>query len=178
MSVGSAAHHRRLRPSAPASDLVAPRRRRGGVDLEAVPLEDDAVVLAGAGARYELVLHVTRDPGGIALERIAPAARSRRAVTEHVTAFHRHRELAGKLPVLGVGVHHVLGRLAGAAAIEPVRPEVVTVRANLQHGLSLEHLVVAPDRGAAAVLAGAADVLDELGAKHAQRLLRLGDLDR
>src|SRR5438552_11850033 len=177
MSVGSAAHHRRLRPPALPPERFAQRGGARLVDVEALALEDDAVVLAGAGARYELVLHVTRDPGGIALERIAPAARSRRAVTEHVTAFHRHRELAGKRPVLGVGVHHVLGRLAGAAAIEPVRPEVVTVRANLQHGLSLEHLVVAPDRRAAAILAGAADVLDEFGAMDTQRLLRLGDLD-
>src|SRR5437773_10992259 len=101
MSVGSAAHHRRLRPPALPPERFAQRGGARLVDVEALALEDDAGVLAGAGAREELVFHVTRDPGGLALERIAPAGLSRRAVTEHVTAFHRHRELAGKLPVLG-----------------------------------------------------------------------------
>src|SRR5207247_9703706 len=57
------------------------------------------------------------------------------------------------------------------------RPEAGTVPANVQPGPTLEHLVVAPDRRAAAILAGAADVLDEFGAMDTQRLLRLGDLD-
>src|SRR5207247_7028105 len=103
MSVGSAAHHRRLRPPALPPERFAQRGGARLVDVEALALEDDAVVLAGAGARYELVLHVTRDPGGIALERIAPAARSRRAVTEHVTASPSPRAFGGAGACLGVG---------------------------------------------------------------------------
>src|SRR5437016_11502491 len=100
MSVGSAAHHRRLRPPALPPERFAQRGGARLVDVEALALEDDAVILAGTGARHELVLHVARHSRPVALEGIAPAARSRRAVAEHVAALHRHRELAGKLPVL------------------------------------------------------------------------------
>src|SRR5437016_14170051 len=127
MSVGSAAHHRRLRPPALPPERFAQRGGARLVDVEALALEDDAVILAGTGARHELVLHVARHSRPVALEGIAPAARSRRAVAEHVAALHRHRELAGKLPVLGARILVVLAGPTLAAPVELVLQDVVTV---------------------------------------------------
>src|SRR5262249_42626242 len=107
-----------------------------------------------------------------------PTTGTRENMAEDVTLLDGHGELAGQHPVLRLRIEIVLRGPARTAAIEAERPMVATVGADLQHRLVLEEAVVALERHAAAILAGACLVSDELVGQELDRLLGFGDLDR
>src|SRR4029079_14095710 len=80
--------------------------------------------------------------------------------------------------VLRLRIEIVLRGPARTAAIEAERPMVAPVGADLQHRLVLEEAVVALERHATAILAGARLVGNELVGQQLERLLGLGDLYR
>ncbi len=105
--------------------------------------------------RDQLVLDVAQDHRRIAFQRIAPAAGTGDLMAEHVAAPDRHRQFrraAARFSRVGVQVVH--RRLARAAAIEPVRPEVAPVGAHLQYAFLGQKTVVAAERRTAAIFPG------------------------
>ena len=92
-------------PSSPARARAwraAPRR--GLVDASRRGIDHHAVVVARRLQADQLVAHVAQDAGGIALQRIAPAAGARLLVAEDVAAPHGHRDLGGDVALLAAPV--------------------------------------------------------------------------
>ena len=167
-------HH----PSRAPADLLAAPGGGGGIDRPARDVDDHAVIVGRLGGRQKLVAHVLQHRCRIALQGIAPAAGTGQHMAEDVALLHRHGELAGQRAVLTLRIEVVLRRCPRVAAIEAERPMVAPVGADLQRALLLEEAVIAPERHAAAILAGPRLVGDELVGEQLDRLLGFGDLDR
>src|SRR5262249_46092665 len=141
-------------------------------------VDDDAIVRLGPTARKQFIAHVAQPGVRIAFKRIAPAAAARKHVAEHVALADRHRELRWKEAVIGFWIEIIFGWLTGAAAIEPERPVVTPVGADLEQPLVLEESIVAPKWNAATKLSGPGLVRHEFVRNDRQRLFALRHLDR
>src|SRR5262249_54691262 len=110
---------------------------------------------------------------------VAPAARPGLLVPEDLTPLHRHGELGWQEARLTLrGDEEVLRCAPGLAALEAIRAKRAPIGADLERGFRFDEPVVTPKAHAAAVLPGAAGVLDELEAEDLDRMLDLAHLGR
>ena len=119
-----------------------PERGRGRL-VHLTPDDHDAVARAGGVDGHLAVQDVRENRGGVALERRAEPAASRRDMREAVTLdegvrLHRHRrELAG----FAAGDHDVARCCSRLAPVEPVGTMVAAVGADRQRRAVGEHAV-------------------------------------
>src|SRR5262249_25870223 len=116
---------------------------------------------------------------GIARERIAVAAAARRIQPKHVARLQRIIRVAGRqaLGAVGVRVDPDVAAPAGRTARASIRRDAVLHRADREARIG-EVEIFAADAQAAAVLAGAAGIPDQLEAHEAGGKFALDDFHR
>src|SRR5437879_4886834 len=166
-----------IMPSSPAASAPPSAQRRGGLDVDTLADDHDAVALAGGLDRDVVVQHVLQHRSRIALEGIAVAAGARLLEGYDIAVGELARLLAVDALLARARVDHRRGERTRLAAEEPVRREPLTLGEIRQLALVGEEAQVAPDAAAAAKRSRPGRVADELEALDDDGLVRLLGLD-
>src|SRR2546421_182098 len=139
-----------IMPSSPAASAPPPAQRRGGLDVDTLADDHDAVALARGLDRDVVVQHVLQHRPRIALEGIAVAAGARLLEGYDIAVGELARLLAVDALLARARVDHRRGERTRLTAEEPVRREPLTLGEIRQLALVGQEAQVAPDAAAAA----------------------------